>query len=153
MSTRSIVIAMVVAATIGAGAASAQPFHHQVTISIPVNAMGGSAWINVPAGKRLVIEHVSMMALLTTGSGQNVSAWLYTDTGGAAWRHFLAPAQNVGNPFGAPSATSSDAFVTSHPIRLYADPGTRVGVSVGRHGPRNSAGTAVISISGNYATP
>ena len=74
----------------------------------------------VPAGKRLVIEHIS--ALIAVDAGQKVGGSLQVTTNGRAVFHsFGLTFQDNGF-----NASNDDRFVASHSLRLYADPESEV---------------------------
>jgi len=99
----------------------------------------------VPAGKRLVIEHVSGFARLPVGAQailEIVTAVDGTYLGGVKYSeqpvdHVLGPVTQAGNSF---SVSSS--------LRLYADPGTTVTFHVDVETPNGTIDYALVRISG-----
>jgi hypothetical protein len=87
----------------------------------------GVLFESVPAGKRLVIEHVSVRAELPPG--QTARAAIVVSLDGKAVSHYLVMV-GQGTVIGEP--TNRAVFVASHPIRLYVDPGPRPAVTVER---------------------
>ncbi len=96
---------------------------------------------NVPAGKRLVIEHVSVRIELALG--QTARASIAVSLNGKTASHYLVMV-GQGTVIGQPDRA---VFVTSQEMRLYVDPGTRPGVNVERDNA-NQLGNAYASISG-----
>ena len=95
----------------------------------------------VPADKRLVIEYASLFAYLQP-EGQAMFVRIVTTAGGAGAFHTLAvqKQENYGvlKQFGA-----------AHAVRIYADPGSTVQVSVGRV-PANSIANSTVTLSGHF---
>lgn len=121
-----------------------QPFDGFINVSIPDGFDFGFAELDyraVPDGKRLVIEHVS--ALTSLPGGQKViDIQLDTFRHGFAW---------LGADFKV-TTEGFDRFITSQPVRLYADSGATVGrapVSVQvRRGGFAGSGQSFVSIRG-----
>jgi hypothetical protein len=101
-----------------------QPFFGQFDVSISNGSnsgFGNLATSAVPAGKRLVIEYIS--ALTSVPSGQKVTVIEIITAGapgGAASLTWL------GADFKA-TFDGLDRFITSQPVRLYADSGAAIG--------------------------
>src|SRR5262249_6242230 len=95
----------------------------------------------VPAGKRLVIEFVSLD--VTVPSGQKVLISLEYGTGGqvASQRISTTPVLDM------PGVV--DVFTASQPVRLYADPGTSVSFSLKRS-DSSGIGRVNVRVSGHY---
>ena len=87
----------------------------------------------VPAGKRLVIEYVSVTA--TIGAGEKVRAFVRGGNGFTEAIHPIVMNYQV-------TVSSNDVFVGSQPLKLYAEPGTSVVVLVSR---RDAANTGAVS--------
>lgn len=89
----------------------------------------------VPAGKRLVIEYVSM----GSGSvpvGQHLFIIITTTVGAVGAFHFVAV-----TPQGSiPPPNAADTFVASQPMRVYADPGTTVTIQMQRDSADGACG-------------
>jgi hypothetical protein len=114
------------------------PFQVQLGNPIAAGANAPNGSFSVPAGRRLVIEHVS--ALVVVPAGQRV---MYTNIntfsgGGLVFHHLKAQSAGVS------TATPGEGYITSESLRLYADPGTSVLVAVNRS---DSAGTGFMSVS------
>jgi hypothetical protein len=125
-----------------------QPFQttRNVTMANGVNI--GTFSFTVPEGKRLLIEHLSMVAYVPTKSGQNVTGEVITETGGQRASHHLGAAVNVGP---RPTATpTTDALLLSQPVRAYADPKTLVGFGVSRTVSTSGAVSLFVTLSGRY---
>lgn len=162
MKNRELVLTLAILASAACAAREAraadslagQPFQIMVTMVIADGSRHGNVDFPVPDGKRLVIEHVSMLAFLPYQSGQNLTAGVLTVSGGQKTSHFIAPARNVGaSLIGSPTPPVFDAFVSSHPARLYADPKTRVGFGVDRTGSATGQASIRFSISGRTLAP
>ena len=97
---------------------------------------------NVPAGKRLVIEHVSVRAELPPG--QTARATIVVSLNGEAATHYLVM---VGQGTVISQPTNRAVFVASQEMRLYVDAATGPGVNVERDNA-NEPGNAYASISG-----
>ena len=93
----------------------------------------------VPTGKRLVIEFVGVD--VNVPSGQKVLAAVGTTLGSATLFHPIVTAT-------LPGVGGQDVFRASQPVRLYADPGTSVGLFITRAGTVG-AGHAVVTVSGH----
>lgn len=84
----------------------------------------------VPAGKRLVIEHVSSFAELHPGQAQTYILLRVTQ-GTASFQHFLEVTQPI-------AFTLTQAFASSsQPLRLYVDAGEAVQAVSGRNSNEN----------------
>ena len=91
----------------------------------------------VPPGKRLVIEHASVIADI--GRGEKVHAFV---RGGNGF-------QDAINPFTMTfqvTVGTNDMFVGSQPMKLYAEPGTTIEVLITR---RDAANTGAVSPNAN----
>jgi hypothetical protein len=100
---------------------------------------------DIPAGKRLVIEHVSVRAELPLGQTARASIVVSLEEGRVS--HYLVMVSQ-GTVIGSP--TNRAAFVASQPIRLYADHGQGAwGVNVDRDSGVEGA-IAYASISGHF---
>jgi hypothetical protein len=92
------------------------------------NPTGVGTLYTVPAGKRLVVEHVSAACGLPLGQHLGFVSITTTPTQNAdPVAHYLTPLI-IGDP------ASSGDFAASTPMRLYAHPGTTVGVQAYRPG-------------------
>jgi hypothetical protein len=90
----------------------------------------------IPAGRLVVIEHVSALVSLPGGSGQTAMAvvQMVNSAGSAEVQHALV-LQAQGTQFGF------DNFTASQPIRIYAKAGDQVHLVVNR-----SAGTGTAAV-------
>jgi hypothetical protein len=118
-------------------------------LDLPAQAQAPSRTVlTVAAATRLVIEQVTWRVRVPTGETATVS--LVTTAGGTLAEHSFQTARQSKNGPG------QDEFVASHPVRLYADPGTPVRMFVRRQGPDGTAvggpGSARLTISG-YSVP
>jgi hypothetical protein len=109
-----------------------------VTVSAPA----------VPAGQRLVIEHVSAVVELSPGSGQTAMAvvQLVTAAGSAEVQHALV-LQAQGTQF------ASDNFTASQPIRIYARAGDRLQLVVNRSSGTGTGQEGVVLGATGYFLP
>src|SRR5262245_51457912 len=96
----------------------------------------------VPAGKRLVVEQVSVIALTNPGSDQKVFAWIETTNGATLSKYYL-----TGNDVGTFPNGISQEFIASSLMRSYADAGTTVRV-VTRRNSSNGPGRVDVTLSG-----
>lgn len=83
--------------------------------------------VNVPLGKRLVIEHASVQVVVapTPDRRSLVNIFLRTQVGGEVADHVLSLDKKRDLP-----ASTADIFQASQPLRVYADPGTTVSALV-----------------------
>jgi hypothetical protein len=120
------------------------PFQASLQVSLPPGTEGQNGFVNVPAGKRLVIEYVSGQAFLPTGQkalfsvivslqGQNIGTWHYLESSAIG-------------AFG-----SQDCFQCGRMVRLYADPGTTVMLRTDRDSPAGT-GLSRMSLSGHFVS-
>ena len=82
--------------------------------------------VSVPAGKRLVIEHVSALARLQESQSPAEVGFSTTVDGTFAAHHLLLVKQSTGG-------STAHTFVTNHAVQIYADPGTTIRLSVLRN--------------------
>lgn len=133
--------------------AARQPFQAEVRrLRVPTSGeLEGFRVADVPVGKRLVIEHVSFrirsLEATVGGSPQprfETSASLVTKANGVAVEHeLIVNRADIGG---------ASFNVVSQPIRVYADPGSAVLVSVDGRVPANRGSTLEIirlSVSGH----
>lgn len=145
---RWLAMSIVLAFSAGARASDDwQPFHHMFTIVLNEGVRVGNANLAVPAGKRLMIEHVSIVAHVPAKSGQNVVAAVRTRVGGQEASHFLAAASSVGTWGGM------DALVGSHGARVYADGGTQFGIGLERTVSTAGQASIRVTVSGRMIEP
>ncbi len=124
--------------------ADKHPFQASVEISLPPGTEGQNGFVNVPTGKRLVIEYVSGQAFLPSGQkalfsvivslqGQTTGTWHYLES-------------TVVGPFG-----SQECFQCGRMVRLYADPGTTVMLRTDRNSPADT-GLSRMTLSGHFVS-
>jgi hypothetical protein len=117
------------------------PFRGTISFTLPALNGNGGLLTTVPAGKRLVIEHVSYSAGLPTGQ-QVVYAAL---TAGSTTAHVLQI--NVPHASVNPNFVIQDA---SQPLKAYFEAGDQVGVTMSQTG---SVGNVSLYATGYYVTP
>lgn len=116
-----------------------QPFAKQLSASFLPGAEGTSAMFTVPAGKRLVIETVSL--LVTLPFGQIVESFtITTSVNGQMIDCGLFPSP-------IPQSGSRSIYGITQPLKIYADAGTQVTASIFR-GFASQDGGFNLSISG-----
>jgi hypothetical protein len=153
------VIAFTVFALVGclgraALAADGEPFQRRINVIVQNGESFARSEFVASDSKRLVIEHVSYAAHVTPGSGQNAMVVISTTAGGETLGHTTAAGVNIGGTVAAgQSAPAVERLVASHPIRVYADPRTKISVSVERHGPRTGSVSTYVMISGRLENP
>ena len=95
-----------------------QPFAKELAASFPASGTSASAMFTVPAGKRLVIETVSLLIFLP--SGQNFdSVSIATSVGGQTVNYSLFPSP-------IPQSGTVSLYGVTQPLKIYADAGTQV---------------------------
>jgi hypothetical protein len=111
----------------------------------------------VPAGKRLVIEHVSAEASAHRTSEKPDSATdilflghftIETESGGQTATHRLVGQEVVREISAIPENFFTDHFTAGGPVRQYADPGTVVCITVALLGSRSELVTSQSTITG-----
>lgn len=109
---------------------SRQPFQTVIANQVVGELPRLFALVNVPLGKRLVIEHASaQLAVPPTPTRQYLAyIWLRTEVGGERVDHVLILDRMHGLPTG-----NAEVFQASQPMRVYADPGTTVSALVSFH--------------------
>jgi hypothetical protein len=90
------------------------PFQQRLLFNIDPGSTQGQADINVPAGKRLVIEHISARAQGPVGQKFFGSILLHSGPGAELAVHFVV--FNFQGTFGG-----IDEYTASTPLRAYAD--------------------------------
>jgi hypothetical protein len=102
----------------------------------------------VPAGQRLVIEHVSALVELPPGSGQTALAvvQLVTAAGSAEVQHALV-LQAQGTQF------ASDNLTASQPIRIYARAGEHLQLVVNRSSGTGTGQEGIVLGATGYFLP
>ncbi|MGH7287441.1 MAG: hypothetical protein ACREI8_05415 [Myxococcota bacterium] len=122
-----------------------QPFQNEELFSIPAGSLGDDESFTVPSGKRLVIEFVSFKLVVPTGQKPTFNWVRINGSTGSVDFFFPLTVQATGDLIGG---VNSDIFIGSSETRLYADPGSTVGLSV-RRDADVSTGSASVSVSGH----
>jgi hypothetical protein len=117
------------------------PFQASVEISLPAGTEGQNGFVNVPAGKRLIIEYVSGQAFLPAGQTALFSVIVSLQGQPTGTWHYLE--STVVGPFG-----SQDCFQCGRLVRLYADAGTVVMLRTDRNAP-TGGGLSRMTLSGH----
>jgi hypothetical protein len=120
-------------------------------VTIVDGATNGLAAIyTVPEGKRLVIEHVSASGSIESPSvpDRNMLFAIETVAGGKSkWHALITSKDGAFSVVVSPEESTTFVYFTaSQPMRLYADPGTKVYFHVSRsyiYGPMASAGMTI----------
>jgi hypothetical protein len=117
-----------------------QPFQTEVKVTVAAGLTSNTGSIDVPVGKLMVIEHISVQG--TAPAGQNVFASITNHVApDLTLRKHIFPAKN--QVFG-----TSNYFLVSESLRLYADaPG--IGVRIDRDASTSIASAAFV-VSGYF---
>lgn len=127
------------------------PFAAQCSVfQLPSGVASGSCAITVPSNKIFVIEQVSAAGGVPTG--QKVQYTIRVRTAGQGGGiGFLYPVPASLSPF---SGETQDAFHTMQLMKLYADPGTNVTLSIARsNGTVGSTSNFSFILSGYLINP
>jgi len=117
-----------------------EPFQTEVKMNIVSGLSIGNGFIDVPLGKLMVIEHVSVQG--TAPAGQNIFASIYNHVApDMTLRKHIFPAKN--QVFGA-----NTYFLVSESLRLYSD-GPSITVRIDRD-TTTSACSAAFVVSGYF---
>ncbi len=129
----------------GDGAAH-QPVQFQGLLEIHTGTLanGVTEFYNVPAGKRLVIEHISARCNGLAGN-DTLDLEVYTTLNGVMVQHSLGLVGPPGRQKQDPNAQASQ--VLCQPVRLYADPATHVSV-MGNRVTRINNAQIMLALSG-----
>lgn len=147
-------VALIACAGQAALAADGDPFQRRVNVIVPNGENFGRTEFVASDSRRLVIEHVSYAAHVQPGSGQNAMVVISTTVGSETLGHTAAPGVNIGGTIAAGQSTPAvERLIASHPMRIYADPKTRIVVSVERHGPKTGSVSTYVMISGRLENP
>lgn len=122
---------------------SRAPFQTQQTIIVQDGFVGENGFVQVPQGKRLVIEYASAEAFVPLGQKLRFSVITQTNVpqqNPANTRHFLPPAA-LG------MSGDHDGFTAGQVVKLFSDPGTIVDLRTDRDQPVGVV-TVFFSISG-----
>lgn len=119
------------------------PFHFQFALDFPDGEGLAQASYTVPADKRLVIEYASLSAYLPP-DGQTIFVRIITtaNTGYATTDAFHTLYIQKREDYGV-----LKQFEGAHTVRIYANPGTQVRVSMGRL-PFNNTASGNVTLSG-----
>ncbi len=118
--------------------AAREPFQHSIQGNLSEFEEGVVRELVVPAGKRLVIEHVSCSAAVPPG--QKAICHIVTTAGGQEGFHFLTMSEQ-GN------FVSNDQFRATQTMRVYADPDTLI-KAVGRRNAGTGSAIFDFTVSG-----
>src|SRR5215207_4673536 len=117
-----------------------QPFQSELFLTGVPGSYGALQIAQVPAGKRLVIEHVAVSGV--TPTGQRIFANLSTGLGSFIAHHPLVVHAQGTNENGEAE------FAISQQVRLYADPGTAVTLYATRSSTSGMAVVLYATVSG-----
>jgi hypothetical protein len=125
-----------------------QPFQRSFAIEIPSGTLAASQAFSVPAGKRLVIEWVS--GTTRVAATELVRMTLSTTASDEFGVHQIAPSVYKREfPGTEPPITPDFVVAFSQTTKLYADPGSSVGITVIRSEVREITPTVFgVSVSG-----
>jgi hypothetical protein len=117
-----------------------QPFQTEVKVTVAVGLTANTGSIEVPLGKLMVIEHVSIQGTAPAGQSifPSITSHVVPDL---TLRKHIFPAKN--QVFGA-----SNYFLVSESLRLYAD-GPSIGVRIDRDSSTGSS-SALFVVSGYF---
>jgi hypothetical protein len=122
-------------------------FQHWFALDFADGVGTATSSYTVPADKRLVIEYASMVTYLPA-DGQSMYLWVSTTAGDgygtSALNHALQIQQR--EDYGL-----LKQFGAAHLVRLYANPGTTVRVTMGRF-PYNGLASGMVTLSGRLET-
>lgn len=123
------------------GREASQPFQRQFTLDWQDGQDLATGTYQVPPGKRLVIDYASLFAFLQPG-GQSMTVRIVTTVNGSDGFNTLALQRQA--DYGV-----LPQFGAAHLVRIYADPGSTVRVSVGRT-PFTSTASCAVTLSGHF---
>ena len=103
-------------------------------------ASTGSPQINVPLGRRLVVETLCVQVDVTP-PGSKLETFVTYTCAGQSITLFVPVTFHYTEP-----GTGFDFFIGMESVRLYPDPGTSMTVSI--HSPTGSGGTLFLTVSG-----
>jgi len=107
----------------GGSGISPGPFQHEFMLQFGVGVNQVTGQLTAPAGHGLVIETVT--ADVGVGAGEQANLFLDTTAGGVAATHTIALDELPLTP---------QVFQGTHPVRIYADAGSTVTVTLSRIG-------------------
>ena len=132
--------ALTLAAPADKQTAEIEPFQWgEINIEFDPTLQGGSTSFIVPVDKRLVIEYVSA-SIFKDGDGDIAMFDVKTTVNDATVSHFIPP-----TPLGAAGGYAK-SYAANQSLRIYADPGTTVILTVGN--PLSSRAGMHVSVSG-----
>ena len=117
------------------------PYHENVNVEFQAGLVAIGELPEVPQGKRLVVEHVSVLGQLPPGSGQEVNAVLQIMAGALATQQHPLILNWQGTTFGTDHHNASQA------MRLLVDAGDSVRVVLNRSAAVGTFG-GVFAVSG-----
>jgi hypothetical protein len=121
-----------------------QPFIRNVELAATNGSWGGQAApLTVPAGKMLVIEHVSARIDLPNGQSIGSFALLTQSLSGSGGLFFIAP-----QPQAIQANTGASVFVANSALRLYVTPQSTVQFGFDRSSPDRDSTYGYVTISG-----
>jgi len=120
-----------------------QPFQRFASFQMQAPATGAGDTFTVPAGKRLVIEYVSLRTNINTGANQVVSYSLSNQGGGSLGTFSFVPQPTID------SAIGTTGYIAHGQLRAYCDPGTNVTITAVRNST-NDSDTVNYTVSGYY---
>lgn len=117
-----------------------QPFQAYAAVTIPAGSASatGNTLFTVPAGKRLVIESISIY--LANSAASSITSFFFQTvvSGGIGYHGLTIPADGTTYPLGNLNA------------KFYADPGSSVYANVYRTGVITSSESAFVTVTGYY---
>jgi hypothetical protein len=125
-----------------------QPFQAIITLHIDQNVTSDTAFFTVPAGKRLVIEFVSVFG--SAGDGNKMTASFSTTVILNNGSGPVVTAEHRLVMFEQGQINDPVNFAAAQSMRVYADPATDVNVIIARTNPPpvDTSASATITISG-----
>jgi hypothetical protein len=127
---------------------AAEPVQHKCVCVISGGSATTTDTVTVPSGRRLVIEFVSVRALVPIGQTPEVQ--IFTGTGGLP-SGTTSMGHSIALPVTPVPGGSVDVYHASQPVRLYADPGSGVTIHVARFQTTGTA-TFEVTFSGHLVT-
>jgi hypothetical protein len=164
--SRALIVGAFLASSPGASHAQApgignepgQPFQIQYSdVDFPIGGLVDFTLVEVPAGKRLVIEHISMLLrAFTQGSNDQVFVLASLRTSVQITPQIRFPAEHSLIVTQPSQLQGHNYFVVSQPLRLYAESGRTVQLTLlprlGYSPPDPNDGMAIVrvAVSGYY---
>jgi len=129
------------------------PARHPLVFSLPLDS---GTWdlgnrtkvvsVHVPDNQRLVVEQVSVFGVLLRNSDQSLRLIIGSKAAGK-FSEYHVPAIDFG-----PLGVAEEQYVASAQLRMYADPGTDVSISLIRNNLSGSLDSAEVNLSGYLVT-